>query len=245
MKAIILAGGIGSRLKSVIPKCMTQLPSGMTIIQNQIYNLTNNGITDITVVVGHKFYLLMEHLAEFTEAAHLLPVKFVLNNGFNFTNTSKSLLLGLESLNIHQIDNDSDVIFMNGDVVFPPEVINELLINSKKNLFTDKKYATLVCNNDRVAEEEIKYSLVDGKIAELSKQVPLDRAVGEAVGINFVSLSLVGQLIEKLNDCDDNDYFEKVFEMLISEGESIYPSPTTHKCIEVDFDADLQQVYSS
>ena len=42
MKAIILAAGIGSRLGKKLPKPLTRLPSGLTIIENQIKLLKEN-----------------------------------------------------------------------------------------------------------------------------------------------------------------------------------------------------------
>ena len=36
MKAVILAAGIGSRLKSDLPKSLTKLPDGKTILARQV-----------------------------------------------------------------------------------------------------------------------------------------------------------------------------------------------------------------
>ena len=52
----------------------------------------------------------------------------------------------------------------------------------------------------------MKYTLdSDGHISEISKIV--SGPLGEAVGINFVSKSDVTAPIEKLEVCDESDYF--------------------------------------
>ena len=56
MKAVIQAGGKGTRVSSItgdtIPKPMLEI-SGKPILYHQIMNLKRYGITDITIIVGH------------------------------------------------------------------------------------------------------------------------------------------------------------------------------------------------
>lgn len=56
MKAVIMAGGKGTRISSItndeIPKPMLQI-GNKTILGHQIDNLKKSGITDITLVIGH------------------------------------------------------------------------------------------------------------------------------------------------------------------------------------------------
>lgn len=242
MKAIILAGGIGSRLRSNKPKCMTTIPGDShTIIQNQVGVLNAAGISDITVIVGHKFYMVMEHVNEFTEMSGLAPVKFVLNSGFNYTNTSKSLLQGLRTVG----KTSHGVVFMNGDVIFELEAIDTLIdsIHENESISPVDQSSILVCNTARVAEEEIKYTTDEsGRVLTLSKQVPQDVAEGEAVGINFIHRDHVGPMIDALFKCDDQDYFERAFEYIIEDGKSILTVVPKTKCVEIDFQADLDSL---
>ena len=60
MKAIILAAGIGKRISKRLPKCLIPLPTGKTIIGNQIEILRANRIKEIIVVVGFKKEFIME-----------------------------------------------------------------------------------------------------------------------------------------------------------------------------------------
>ena len=80
-----------------------------------------------------------------------------------------------------------------------------------------------------------------GFIRNLSKQV--DPALGEAVGINFVSADDKPYLIARLEDCDDQDYFERGIELVIDkDGRRFAPVDISSAlCIEVDFAEDLSR----
>ena len=68
MKAIILAAGRGSRMKSLTderPKCMVQL-RGKTLLERQLIALRSAGIREIAIVTGYKRELLADQgLIEF------------------------------------------------------------------------------------------------------------------------------------------------------------------------------------
>ena len=56
MQAIILAAGLGTRLRPItdeVPKCMVSV-NGIRIIDKQIDNLHKAGVKDIVVVGGYK-----------------------------------------------------------------------------------------------------------------------------------------------------------------------------------------------
>ena len=66
MKAVILAAGLGSRLRPItneVPKCMVPV-NGIRIIDKQIDNLLINGVEEIYVVDGYKAEILANHLKE-------------------------------------------------------------------------------------------------------------------------------------------------------------------------------------
>ena len=66
MRAVIMAGGKGTRIASVrsdVPKPMIEI-CGKPILQRQIENLRAGGITDITLVVGHLGHIIKEHFGD-------------------------------------------------------------------------------------------------------------------------------------------------------------------------------------
>ena len=222
MKIIILAAGIGSRLGNPFPKPLTPLKNGKSIMKMQVENLTTKfDIDDINVVVGFKKDLIMERFPELT---------YVYNPFFDRTNTSKSLLQALKK------HKDKSVLWLNGDVVFDERVLNVL----EPYIKDDKSFVAV--NTSKVAEEEVKYTLKNGFIDELSKTVK--NGLGEAVGINFISSADIAKFITRLEEVDNNDYFERGLEIAI-EQDNLKVSAvdiSAYNCMEIDFVEDLENV---
>lgn len=220
MKIVILAAGIGSRLGNPLPKPLTNLKSGKTIMQQQIDNLTTFfDIDNINIVVGFKKDLIMESFPDIT---------FIYNQFFDQTNTSKSLLKALKK------NHKEPVLWLNGDVVFDSEILKVVM----PLIVANKSFVCV--NNLEVAEEEVKYTLdKDGFVKELSKKVK--DGIGEAVGINFISSRDINTLIARLEECADNDYFERGIELAIErDGLKITPVDiSSYRCMEIDFKEDL------
>lgn len=66
MKAVIMAGGKGTRLASVLkdlPKPMAPL-AGKPLLEHQIENLKENGITELLLVIGHLGEVIKEHFGD-------------------------------------------------------------------------------------------------------------------------------------------------------------------------------------
>lgn len=219
LKIIILAAGIGSRLGNPFPKPLTPLKDGESIMKKQIDNISKFfDINNVTVVVGFKKDLIMERFPQ---------VNYVYNPFFDRTNTSKSLLQALKK------HRGSSVLWFNGDVVFDENLLTLLLNDIESN------NSFISVNTSRVAEEEVKYTLVNNCVFELSKEVK--NGLGEAVGINFIASKDLDIFISQLEKCDDNAYFEKGLEMAIAEDNLKIKAVDISKfnCIEVDFKEDL------
>jgi choline kinase len=221
MKIIILAAGIGSRLGNPYPKPLTKLRNGKSIMEQQIENLTAFfSIDDISIVVGFKKDLIMEN---FPDAG------FIYNPVFDQTNTSKSLLRGLKK---HQ---QSSVLWLNGDVVFDPKLITLL------TPFIEKDQSFVSVNNEEVGDEEVKYTLDNkGFIDYISKEV--ENGLGEAIGINFIANKDLSFFLNRLEECDDMDYFERGLELAIQRDKIKVCAVdiSMYKCLEVDFEEDLR-----
>ena len=176
-------------------------------------------INDISTVVGFKKNLIMERFPD---------VSYIYNPFFDRTNTSKSLLKALV-----KCKNES-VLWLNGDVVFDEKIMDYLQPRIEENV------SFVAVNRERVAEEEVKYTLKDGFIDELSKEVK--NGLGEALGINFVSNNDLPSFINRLEECDDNDYFERGLELAIKH-DNIKVNAidiSQFNCVEIDFKEDLE-----
>jgi len=220
MKIIILAAGIGSRLGNPFPKPLTPLKNGKSIMKMRVENMTSRyDVDDINVVVGFKKDLIMERFPELT---------YVYNPFFDQTNTSKSLLRALKKY------KDKSVLWINGDVVFDKHIFDKLqpLITAKTSF--------VAVNTNKVGEEEVKYVLKDGYINQLSKTVK--NGAGEAVGINFISSDDIPIFINRLEECDNNDYFERGLELAINKDDLKIKAVdiSQYNCMEIDFIEDLE-----
>ena len=222
MKIVILAAGIGSRLGNTYPKPLTKLKNGKSIMEMQIENIVKKyDINDINVVVGYKKDLIMESFPK---------LSYIYNPLFDRTNTSKSLLKALKKY------SDESILWFNGDVVFDQKIIDILDEHIREN-------STFVAvNKNLVGDEEVKYTLSNGYIKKLSKSVK--NGLGEAVGINFISSVDIEKFISRLEECNDNDYFERGIELCIKKDNINVKAIdiSMYNCIEIDFISDLDNV---
>lgn len=219
MKVIILAAGIGSRLGQNIPKAMVKLNENISILDLQIKNLeTIVNSENITIVVGFKKELIMDKHNN---------LDFVHNSNYKNTNTAKSLLMALKSI------QDDDIMWMNGDVVFEADILSLIL--------KYKNYNLICVDEKKLGDEEVKYTLNEkGYINKISKSVK--NGIGEAVGINFIKKQNIPLFISCLENCEDLDYFEKAIETIITKGIEFLPLNINNNfCIEVDFKEDLNE----
>jgi len=216
-QAVILLAGMGSRLGRPYPKSLSLLDAKESILARQIRILKDFGLS-IAAVVGFKKDLVME------AASDLL---FVYNPNYDTSNTSKSLLCALRHF------KNRDVLWLNGDVVFDPRIIQLVL---------DSESSVVAVNNAKVSEEEVKYTVnPEGYINAISKQV--EGALGEALGINLIKAEYLEAFTKKLEEVDDDDYFERAMEALIERHSCVFRAVdvSRYECVEVDFDEDLRQ----
>ncbi len=220
---VILAAGMGSRLGRSLPKPLTELADGRTIMRQQFDNIHHafGNNARVTVVVGYK----LEHIIEaFPESA------FVYNEQYDQTNTSKSLMRAL------QASAPGGVLWMNGDVVFDPTALER----AARLVARDQSFVSV--NTDRVSDEEVKYTTdAEGYICKLSKTVT--GGLGEAVGINYISRDDKAVLLRQLKRVGDQDYFERGIELAIEEDRLLVEPIDISDlyAVEIDFAEDLER----
>jgi choline kinase len=226
---VILAAGMGTRLGKPHPKCLTVLDNGETIMARQIRNIRAafGEDVDIHIVVGFQVDKIVEVFPK---------EKYIYNAQYDQTNTSKSLLLALQHINHKKYDG---IVWINGDVVFD----NDLPFYLKNIVNNGQSFVSV--DNKNIGEEEVKYTLdATGKIDSLSKKVLIADALGEAVGINYVTSKDALEFSYFLKHVDDQDYFEKGIEKSIQkkalEWVPFDISSLGLNAVEVDFGADLE-----
>lgn len=154
MKAVILAAGLGSRLRPItneVPKCMVPV-NGIRIIDKQIDNLLQNGVTDIYVVDGYKAEILSDHLKEFFPQIHIVS-----NPHYAETNNMYSLYLTENYVKAEEF------LLMNSDVYYDANIIEGMLKGNNQS--------KIACDRSGYMEESMKITLDGDKINHISKKI--------------------------------------------------------------------------
>lgn len=232
MKAVILAAGIASRLRPLTddtPKCLLKVGE-KSILELTIDNIIANDIDDVIIVTGY----LEEKIKNFVSNKYPdLNVTFIYNEVYDSTNNIYSLWLTKESL------SGDEMLLMDSDIIFDKEIIAKLLESGHQNCLALKRH--------HVQDEEIKVKAGEnGRVLEIGKEVKLQDAIGESIGIEKFGVETLKQLftiIERkiIVEKKVNQFYEAAFQELVDKGANIYIVDTTdYISIEIDTAADLE-----
>jgi len=213
MKAIILAAGVGSRLRPITnqkPKTLVEV-NGKPILGYILDSIEQNGITSVVICVG----FMAEKVISFCKLNYpSLRFTFIENKEYDSTNNMYSLYLARTNL-------DSELLLMNGDLVYDPAIIKGL----KK-----EKHSCVAVDKDRYLEESMKV-VVDGEglINSISKKITPHDAFGCSIDIYKIvkrdAKVIIGEM-EKIIEVnkDSNQWTEVMLDNLFSSGKlKAYP----------------------
>lgn len=149
--AVILAAGIGERIKSYEPRSLLEY-RGKTILEHQVDSIRKKfKRAKITIVGGIGRKKIISHLPD--------GCKFIENQLYESTNAGESLRLAIESSPLN------NVLFLHGDII--PDI----------NFFNDYKHyecqSTLFSENQsQIRPEEIGINETAGKVNILAYSLP-------------------------------------------------------------------------
>ena len=133
MQAIILAAGMGKRLKELTndaTKCMVKV-NNVTMIERMLSSLDKRNLERIVIVVGYE----AEKLVDFIQTLSIqTPICFVENKIYNKTNNIYSLYLAKDYL------LEDDTLLLESDLVFEEAVLDRILENPYPSLALVSKY---------------------------------------------------------------------------------------------------------
>ncbi|MCR5809443.1 MAG: aminotransferase class I/II-fold pyridoxal phosphate-dependent enzyme [Clostridiales bacterium] len=133
MQAIILAAGMGKRMKELTAnrtKCMVEV-NGVRLIDRMLRQLDGRGLTRIVIVVGYAGQDLMDHVNSLKVGT---PITFVENPIYDRTNNIYSLKLAKDYLCLE------DTLLFESDIIFEDAVLDELLNDPRPTLALVDKY---------------------------------------------------------------------------------------------------------
>lgn len=209
MQAIILAAGMGKRLKeltSEATKCMVKV-NGVAMIDRMMGHLDKLGLSRIVVVVGYEGQKLMDYIDALGVST---PVVYVDNNIYNKTNNIYSLYLAKDYL------VQEDTILLESDLVFEEAVLHKLIQHPYPSLVLVDKFeswmdGTVVTLDEQdniksfVAKREFDFNRID----EYYKTVNIYKFSKE-----FSELYYVPFLEIYCKALGTNEYYEQVLKVI-------------------------------
>lgn len=174
MKAIILSAGQGSRLLPLTegrPKCLLPLgdkPTEKTLIEWQIWALTQGGVNEIAVVVGYHAPDVIALLKKLEGPK--LKIRTVFNPFFKLADNLASCWLARHEM-------DQDFVILNGDTVIEPDIFKKLLVSPSAPITVtiDKK--------ESYDADDMKVHLKGTRLLDIGKTLAADRTNGESIGM--------------------------------------------------------------
>src|SRR5215831_4508372 len=181
MKAVILAAGQGTRIRSVhsdCPKCLISCDnSGWTILDHQIDALFSTGVRDIGIVVGYEKNQIIRHVTR-NYPRSLGRFRFIENPAFAETNNIYSLWMAREWL------KGSGFAVLNADVVFDARILPPALSSGAPiTMIVDPAWR----------DETMKVIITGNRVVRMSKQISHHDFSATYIGVTVVDANAHGR----------------------------------------------------
>lgn len=162
MQAVILAGGVGSRLGRYAdgrPKCLIKIGE-RPLIKHQLEALADNGVGPVLMVLGYRADTIKEVLGD--------RVEYIVNDRYEETNSLYSLWLAREWIK-------GPFLLLNSDLFFHPEILSRILEEQGNVLAYDSTASR--------GREQTKLAIRERRVVDLGKDLPAGSARGESLGL--------------------------------------------------------------
>ena len=183
MKALILAAGLGSRLKNKtesLPKALVNV-SGKPILSYQIDALLDNKISDVIIVLGKEGQKIIDYI---NWNYPNINIQFIDNPDYEKSNSSYSFWLAKD-----QIKSDS-YIHLNCDIIFSSALLGSIIRDRNSNVIA-------VRTDLKLTDEMENVVIKEGKILKMRKKWGED-STGKAFGLAKFNIESTKMIIEKI-----------------------------------------------
>ena len=157
MQAVILAAGMGKRLKELTnnnTKCMVKV-NGVSMIDRMLHQIQSKNVNRIVIVVGYEGEKLKEYISTLGINT---PIVYVDNPIYDKTNNIYSLALARNYL------CEDDTLLFESDLIFEDSVIDELLNDPRETLALVDKYESWMDGTCvKLAEDDTIEAFIPGK----------------------------------------------------------------------------------
>lgn len=236
MKVIFLSAGRGIRMLPLtkdIPKPLLNIGNDLTIIGSQLKSIVEcGGIEEIIFVVGCMAEKIEVELRSFDD----IPIKFIYNP---FYMTSNNLI----SLWFASSEMSTDFVVINGDDVFKSIVLRQLLDEP-----LEKNIVMVIDRKKSYSEEDMKVIIHNERIVRVSKNIPINEANGESIGmIKFVGggCNVIRNTLARMVRKDESKqvFYLEALQQVIDSGLPVnYNECSEDEWAEIDFHPDLKLI---
>ncbi len=211
MQAIILAAGMGKRLKELTQdntKCMVQV-NGVTLVERTLTQIDHLNINKIIIVVGYEGQKLIDYIQTLDIKT---PIEYVNNEIYNKTNNIYSLYLAKDYM------LQDDTLLFESDIIFEERILQELVNDPRKSLALVDKYESWM--DGTVVTLDENDSIVDFLPGKKVQFTDIDKYY-KTVNIykfseDFSKSHYVPFLEAYLKALGNNEYYEQVLKVIAS-----------------------------
>jgi len=238
MKAIILAAGQGTRIRSEhgeCPKCLIRFDhTAWTILDQQIEGLFTAGVREIGIVVGYEKDQIIRHVSRHYRD-RLYRFRFIENPAFTTTNNIYSLWMARTWF------RDSAFAILNADVVFDGRILPPAISSPAPiTMIVDPAWR----------DETMKVVIEGNRILKMSKQIEQQEFSATYIGITLVAAAASARLFSRIGTLiqrgEDRVFFNAAVQELADEGLHVgYTETDGLPWAEIDDPGDLAFARSS
>lgn len=158
MQAIILAAGMGKRLKELTQnntKCMIKV-NGVTLIDRMLHQIEEHSLSRIIIVIGYEGQKLVDYISTLGIKT---PITFIENPIYDKTNNIYSLALARDYL------VKDDTLLFESDLIFEDAVLDYLISDPRDTLALVDKYESWMDGTCvKISEDDTIEAFVPGKM---------------------------------------------------------------------------------
>ncbi len=209
MQAIILAAGMGRRLKELTQnntKCMVKV-NGVTLIERMLRQIEARSLSRIVIVVGYEGKKLIDYISTLNIKT---PIVYIDNPIYDKTNNIYSLALAKDWL------CKEDTLLFESDLIFEDAVLDELLNDSRDTLALVDKYESWMDGTCvKLTEDDSIERFVPGKQFNFKEKNEYYKTVNiYKFSKEFSSTHYVPFLVAYEKALGENEYYEQVLRVI-------------------------------
>ncbi len=210
MQALILAAGMGKRLKELTQdntKCMVKI-NGVTLIERMLRQIDKHNLSKIVIVVGYEGQKLIDYIATLKNIK--TPIVYVDNPIYDKTNNIYSLSLAQDYL------CEEDTLLFESDLIFEDDIIDLLLNDPRPSLALVDKYESWMDGTClKIDEHDNITAFVPGKNFRYDERDEYYKTVNiYKFSKNFSKNSYVPFLNAYIKALGENEYYEQVLRVI-------------------------------